>query len=148
MPKLRSDDGPSVILRQSTAVAIGGRALLIEGPPGAGKSSLALSLIDRGAQLIGDDGIALELREDRLWALPAPATRGLIELRGIGIATMTASVAPVALILELDREAPRFVEVVGRLELAGARIPHLPFDPDNPAAAIRAEHALALHGLE
>lgn len=134
-------------LRQSTAVAIGGRALLIEGPPGAGKSSLALALIDRGAELIGDDGIALEPRKGVLWALPAPHTRGLIELRGIGIVTMTTAEAPVALILELGRDAPRFVETVGRLEIAGARVPHLPFDPHNPAAAIRAEHALALHGL-
>ena len=29
---------------QATAVAIGGRALLIEGPPGSGKSSLALAM--------------------------------------------------------------------------------------------------------
>jgi HPr kinase/phosphorylase len=136
-----------VILRQSTAVAIGGRALLIEGDPGAGKSTLALGLIDRGAQLIGDDGIALELRQDRLWALPAPATLGLIELRGIGLVTLPTAEARVALILELDRDAPRFVESVSRLEVAGARIPHLPFDPGIPSAAIRAEHALALHGL-
>ena len=46
-------------LFQASAVAINGRALLIEGEPGAGKSSLALALIDRGAQLIGDDGVAL-----------------------------------------------------------------------------------------
>ena len=65
-----------MILRQSTSVAIGRRAVLIEGPPGAGKSSLALALIDRGATLIGDDGVALEEREGTLWALPAPATAG------------------------------------------------------------------------
>ena len=34
---------------QATCVAIGGRAVLIEGEPGSGKSSLALALIDRGA---------------------------------------------------------------------------------------------------
>ena len=134
-------------LRQSTGVAIGGRALLIEGPPGSGKSSLALSLIDRGATLIGDDGVSLELRDGALWAAPAPATRGLIELRGVGIPTMPVTEAPVALILELEREAPRFVETAARLDLLGAAIPHLTFDPNNPAAAIRAEHALALHGL-
>ena len=46
---------------QATAVEIGGRALLIEGPPGSGKSSLALALIDRGARLIGDDSVMLEV---------------------------------------------------------------------------------------
>ena len=37
----------------ATTVAIGGRAVLIEGPSGSGKSDLALRLIDRGARLVG-----------------------------------------------------------------------------------------------
>jgi chloramphenicol 3-O-phosphotransferase len=37
-----------MIVHQASAVVIDGRALLIEGPPGSGKSSLALALIDRG----------------------------------------------------------------------------------------------------
>ncbi|HQA17982.1 MAG TPA: serine kinase, partial [Novosphingobium sp.] len=45
------------LVHQATCVAIKGRALLIEGPPGSGKSSMALALIDRGAALIGDDGV-------------------------------------------------------------------------------------------
>src|SRR3546814_11755709 len=48
---------------QGSAVAIGGRAVLIIGPPGSGKTSLALALIDRGATLIGDDGVALARRD-------------------------------------------------------------------------------------
>lgn len=39
----------------ATAVEIGGRAVLIAGPPAAGKSTLAAGLIDRGARLISDD---------------------------------------------------------------------------------------------
>ena len=38
-----------------SSVAIGGRAVLIGGRSGAGKSDLALRLIDRGASLISDD---------------------------------------------------------------------------------------------
>ena len=38
-----------------SSVAIGGRAVLIGGRSGAGKSDLALRLIDRGARLISDD---------------------------------------------------------------------------------------------
>lgn len=134
-------------LRQTTAVAIGGRALLIEGPPGSGKSSLALALIDRGAALIGDDGIGLSACDGSLWAAPAPATAGLIELRNVGIATLPTAEAPVALVLTLTHDAPRFVERVGTADIDGFAVPLLEFDPRGPAAPVRAEHALAMHGL-
>lgn len=134
-------------LRQSTAVSIGGRALLIEGPPGSGKSSLALSLIDRGAVLIGDDGIMLARHGDRLIVAPAPATEGLIELRGIGLFTFPAVSAPAALVLRLGEAAERYPAMVERVSIADRQIPVLSFDPANPAAAVRAEHALAMHGL-
>ncbi|WP_188644738.1 HPr kinase/phosphorylase [Tsuneonella deserti] len=134
-------------LRQSTAVAIGGRALLFEGPPGTGKSSLALALIDRGATLIGDDGIATAVHGGEPWAGPAPATAGLIELRNIGIVQLPTTEAPVALVLDLREDAPRFVEDPGSLDIEGFAIPMLAFDPRGPAAAVRAEYALRLHGL-
>ena len=134
-------------LRQSTAVAIGGRALLIEGLAGCGKSSLALALIDRGATLIGDDGIALSRRTGTLWALPAPATAGLIELRNVGLVSLPTTEAPVALVLDLRGDAPRYVECAGSLVIPGQAVPVLPFDPRIPAAAVRAEYALGLHGL-
>ncbi len=134
-------------LRQSTAVAILGRALLIEGPPGSGKSSLALALIDRGATLIGDDGIALERRGAMLWAVPAPATAGLIELRNVGIATLPSAEAPVALVLMLALDAPRFIERTEMVDIEGLAVSLLLFDPRVSAAAVRAEYALAMHGL-
>ena len=136
-----------MILRVATAVAIGGRALLIEGPPGSGKSSLALALIDRGATLIGDDGIALTERTGELWALPAPATCGLIELRNVGIVTLPTAEAPIALVLDLRHDAPRFVEQADTIAIADHATPLLAFDPRGPAMAVRAEYALTLHGL-
>lgn len=136
-----------MILYQATAVSIDGRALLIEGSPGAGKTTLALSLIDRGAVLIGDDGVALEMRRGALWASPPPATTGLIEVRGVGIATLPAMSAPVALVLRAAENTPRFVEGAASVELAGVAVPLLDFDLRSPAAALRAEYALMLHGL-
>lgn len=142
----------SGLVHQASAVAIGGRALLIEGPPGSGKSSLALALIDRGAGLIGDDAVTLTAREGDLIAAPAPNIAGLLEVRGVGLLTLPlAPPAPVALILVLggaDTSIARLPEPPLPLrEIAGIGVPVLAFDPGHIAPASRAERALALHGL-
>lgn len=132
---------------QASCVAIGGRGVLIEGPPGSGKSSLALALIDRGAVLVGDDGVLLEPHGDELWASPPPQITGLVEVRNVGIITLPAEPARLALILRLDPEAPRFVEEAERAVLAGVELPLIRLWPDSPVLALRAEYALSLYGL-
>jgi serine kinase of HPr protein (carbohydrate metabolism regulator) len=137
-----------MILHQATAVAIKGQALVIEGPPGSGKSSLALALLDRGAVLIGDDGIALRQHATQLLASPAPATAGLIEVRNVGLFTVeTAAAVPIALVLRLDPHAPRYVEAAEQVELAGTILPLIRLFPESPVLALRAELALSCHGL-
>ena len=135
------------VSHQATCVAIGGRAILIEGEPGTGKTSLALALLDRGATLVGDDGVLLVLREGALWAMPHPNTRGLIEVRNVGIATMPCTEARVALLLALDPAAPRHVVRPQEAIRGGVPIPKLALWPDSPVLAIRAEMALTMHGL-
>lgn len=133
---------------QATAVAISGRALLIEGEVGTGKSSLALALIDRGASLIGDDGLMLEARHGSLFASPHPNTRGLIEVRNLGILPMpVCDESRVALVIRLDRKAPRFIEAAERTERLGIDLPLVVLWPDSPVLAVRAELALATYGL-
>ena len=136
----------SAVPHQVSCVAIGGRAVLIEGPPGSGKSSLALALIDRGAALIGDDGVQLARRGGALWALPPPNIAGLLEIRNVGLATLRAEAAPVALVLRLDPDAPRLPEHAERTELAGTALPLVRLWPGSSVLALRAEWALALHG--
>ena len=134
------------LLPNVTAVAIGGRGILIEGPPGSGKTSLALMLIDRGATLIGDDGI--ELRSDAcLTAYPADKTRGLIEVRNVGIVAAECTGAPVCLLLSLSKTAPRFIDQPAMWDVAGHAVPAIEFRPGDPAQAIRAEYALRTYGL-
>lgn len=134
-------------LRQAGCVAIRGCGVLIEGEPGSGKSSLALALIDRGAEFVGDDGVALTVRDGRLWAAPPPHTAGQLEIRNVGIACLAAIEAPVCLHVELTAEAPRFVEVAPSIEIAGCALPSLALFPNAPALPLRVERALAMHGL-
>jgi serine kinase of HPr protein (carbohydrate metabolism regulator) len=134
-------------LHQASCVAIEGRALLIEGPPGSGKSSLALALIDRGAALVGDDGVRLERREGRLWALPPPAIAGLIEIRNVGLVTFEPVSAAVALLVRLDAAAERHPDGPEQATLLGCAIPLIRLWPDSPVLALRAQHALRLHGV-
>lgn len=136
------------LVHPATGVAIGGRALLLEGLPGSGKSTLALALIDRGARLIGDDAVKLETRAGRLWAAPPPNIAGKIEIRNIGIVDLEAVSAPVALVLRLGPDAPRYPDEIGSMEVGGTTIPMLEFDPAIASAPLRAEWALRLFGLK
>jgi serine kinase of HPr protein (carbohydrate metabolism regulator) len=136
------------LLRQLTCVAIKGRAVLIDGPSGSGKSSLALALIDRGADLVGDDGVSLRVEGGVLLASPAPATRGLIEVRNLGLLPMAAvQDVPVALLIRLTRNAPRYIEQAPREAILGVDLPLVELYPDTPGLALRASMALDVYGL-
>jgi hypothetical protein len=133
---------------QATCVAIAGRAVLIEGVPGAGKSSLALALIDRGAVLVGDDGVLLERAGERLLASPVAATAGLLEVRGLGLVPMpVVADVPVALVIVLDEQAPRFIDAAEPAVRHDAALPLVRLWPDSPVLALRAELALRTYGL-
>jgi serine kinase of HPr protein (carbohydrate metabolism regulator) len=133
---------------QATAVAIGTRALMIEGASGAGKSSLALALIDRGAVLIGDDSLMLEVSGGKLAARPHPNTRGLLEVRGLGLLNFpVCESATVALVLRLDANAPRYIEAAGNAEFLGISLPMLKLYPHDHVLHLKAELALERFGL-
>ncbi len=146
---------PARQIVQATGVAFSGRALLLEGQPGIGKSSLALALIERGAVLIGDDAITLTRSSkgghSQLIASPAPNIEGLIEVRAVGLVRVpTAGPTPLALILSLlgasDPEPERLPEIVPLRHILGCTVPVLPFLPGAIAPAERALRALELHG--
>lgn len=92
-------------LRHASCVALSGRAVLILGRSGAGKSGLALELMALGAQLVADDRVVLRRSGADLIACAPEAIAGRIEARFVGI--LRAEIAPratVALIVDLDRE--------------------------------------------
>jgi len=62
----------------AAGLALGRRAALFAGPPGAGKSSLAAALMRLGAELLSDDAVALSFEDGGLIAHPGVA---LLHLR-------------------------------------------------------------------
>lgn len=71
---------------QGTMVDIMGIGVLLEGPPGIGKSETALALLQRGHSLVADDVTALR-REGpgSVIGTALPLTRYHMEIRGLGI---------------------------------------------------------------
>ena len=69
----------------ASCVAIGAKGVLILGDSGAGKSDLALRLMDAGARLVADDRTELYAAKGRLVARAPASIAGLIEVRGLGI---------------------------------------------------------------
>ena len=132
----------------ATAVAVGGRAVLIEGPAGSGKSDLALRLIDRGAVLIADDR-SLVVRTPAGLVVRSPQTlEGRMEVRGIGIVTVPhLGEAPLALVVSLGDAPPRLPER-RRRTIAGIEVRVIIVDPRPASAPIKVELALARPGLE
>ncbi|MDB5668651.1 MAG: aldolase [Alphaproteobacteria bacterium] len=131
----------------ASTVAIGGRGVLIFGRSGAGKSDLALRLIDRGAHLVSDDYTVVSTRAGALLTAPPDTIAGKMELRGVGIIDLSyESGVPAALIVDLDQDPDRLPEP-GTRDIAGVAIPVIALHGLEPSAPIKVERALLLHGL-
>jgi serine kinase of HPr protein (carbohydrate metabolism regulator) len=131
-----------------SAVSIGGRAVLIGGRSGTGKSDLALRLIDRGAALVSDDYTYVHRVSGQALA-SAPATiAGKIEVRGVGIVERE-SVAdiPVALFVDLEGQPERLPRGEDRIAIAGVSVPIVALDGHHASAPLKVEAALMLFGL-
>ena len=136
------------MLVHGSCVGIGGRGVLLRGPPGGGKSDLALRLIADGAVLVADDQVMLVGEAGRLLASAPAAIAGRIEVRGIGIVTMEYAES-VALLLVVDLVALEQVERLPEaahcdyLGLDLARVALAPFEASAPAKVRLAVDAAA-----
>jgi HPr kinase/phosphorylase len=92
----------------ASCVALGAQGVLLLGRPGAGKSDVALRLIDQGAQLVADDRTILFTRRGGLYGKSPDSIRGLLEIRGLGIVKMPSRAnVKIALVVKLGREDTR-----------------------------------------
>jgi len=130
-------------LLHATAVVRDGWAVLLTGPPGAGKSDLALRLIDRGWTLLADDYVRLEAGDGRVFAHAPETTRGLLEVRGIGLLPFPIhGPAPVALVADLGR-TPERLPAPEATEFGCVRVPLIALEPFGASAPLRLELAFA-----
>lgn len=141
----RSLSGETV---HASSVAIDGRAVLITGPSGSGKSDLALRLLDRGFTLVSDDQTVIRRDGERLLASAPPQIAGKLEIRGIGIMDMeTASDVPVALLVELTSDIQRLPDDSRERPLLGVPLPLISVDAMTASSPSKVALALDRLGL-
>ena len=133
----------------ASTVASDGRAVLIAGPSGSGKSDLALRLLDRGFTLVSDDQTIVRREGDRLLASAPPTIKGKLEIRGIGIVEMeTVDDVPVALFVELTSEIMRLPDDRRERPVLGVNLPLVSVDALTASAASKVALALDRLGLK
>lgn len=145
-------------LIHASAVSIDGRGVVIMGRAGAGKSSLALTLMALGAELVTDDLVRLLDRDGALMAGPADlaawgggtpaladraaaraAQGGVIEARGLGLIPVPpAGPVPVVLAVDLDQNEGERLPPSRHIRLLGYMLPLVLGPPSlHLASAIR-----------
>lgn len=131
----------------ASSVSIDGRAVLIEGMSGSGKSDLAMRLIDRGATLVSDDYTIVRRVDGKLLAVSPPNIAGLCEVRGVGLVAMPfESDVPVALIVSTAELIQRLPEDATTRIVAGVKIPTATVAPLEASAPIKVEMLLKTRG--
>jgi serine kinase of HPr protein (carbohydrate metabolism regulator) len=133
----------------ASTVAVDGRAVLISGPSGSGKSDLALRLLDRGFVLVSDDQTLVRRDGGRVLATAPPNIAGKLEVRGIGIVEMERlSDVPVALLVELTSEIQRLPDDSRERPILGVKVPLISIDAMTASAPSKIALALDRMGLK
>ena len=127
----------------ASTVASEGRAVVITGHSGSGKSDLALRLLDRGFVLVSDDQTIVKRQGDRLIASCPQTIAGKLEIRGVGVVDMDYETeVPVALLVELTSEVQRLPDDSRERPILGLPIPLVSIDALTASAASKVAVAL------
>lgn len=116
---------PAAETVHATAVALApDRGVLILGPSGSGKSSLALRLMSFGATLVSDDRVMLSSGTEGLIARAPAQIRGLIEARGAGLLhAETCAPARIVLAVDMGRDETERLPLPRAITLCGCSLP-------------------------
>ena len=133
----------------ASCVALEGRAVLITGISGSGKSDLSLRLLDRGFTLVSDDQTIVRKQGGKLIASAPSTITGKLEIRGVGIVTMdTVGDVPVALLVELTSDVQRLPDDSRERPILGVNLPLVSVDAMTASAASKVALALDRLGLK
>jgi len=133
----------------ASTVATEGRAVLITGPSGSGKSDLALRMLDRGFSLVSDDQTIVKRDGKRLLASAPHNIAGKLEIRGIGIIDMDRTDnVPIALVVELTSDIQRLPDDSRERPFLGVKLPLVTIDAMTASAPSKVALALDRMGVK
>ena len=88
----------------SSSVELDGKAVLIKGESGSGKSSLALKLIMLGANLIADDQTVIFMKRNNVFLRTPETLPRCLEIRRVGLINVPfCSEAELKLVVDLSK---------------------------------------------
>lgn len=135
-------DNDAVIQRHGVMVRWQHHGLLICGPPGIGKSSLALAILKQGGQLVADDIVDISRRQNQLIACCPSEIVGQLHSRELGLLDICSlfntesvlSESQLDVIVELLAEPPKTVSFKPQkfTSLLGLKLPVLTLSINNP----------------